>query len=236
MRRRTLPVQPGEVQLIAPPPTIRFFRKLRIRLAAGRDRRRRTDADAERHTAFSRWLLHEALVADTQARLWARDRIRPLAAEAAALEGRTAVVPTMTDAPAPVRPATDAGLAAGALWAQDVRSVHAARAEHQRATAARSADQERLVRLRSQIEAIDAHATEVRAQWRELHQQEVAMYTHARTRRRTAQTSPLPAYPGLPAYPAARRPDDGPGEVLERALRRASNHAAASPGAPVHQP
>lgn len=237
-RLRSFAVHPGEVQLIAPPPTIRFFRKLRIRLAAARDRRRRIDSDVDRHTAYSRWLLHEALLADAQARLWARDRIRPLAAEVAALEDRLGEAPSAPNEPIPSRPDGSLGLTAGALWAQDVRSFHAARAEYERAKAARSADRDRLARLRSEIEAIDGHAVEVRAEWREFHKQEVAMYVHARSRKRSAQTNPLPDYPSLPAYPEVRQIGDG-GDAerfaLEQALTRASNHVGGAPAEPAHQ-
>lgn len=240
MRRlRSFSVHPGEVELIAPPRSIGFVRKFRIRLAAARDRRRRVDADADRHTAFSRLLLHQALGADAQARLWARDRIRPLAVEVAALEDRLSEAPPPQSAAAPARPERAAGITTGVVWAQDVRAANAARAEHERAKGARVADRDRLARLRYEIEAIEGHANEIRAEWREFHRQEVALYIHARSRKRFAQTSPLPDYPELPAYPEIGPIPTGAalGEqsALDRVLARAGNHVDTAPNGPVHQ-
>lgn len=233
MRRRTPSIQPGEVDLTGPYPTIRFWRRLRIRSAGLRDRIRRIQADQDRHTAYSRWLLHESLLGDAQARLWARDRARPLAAQVAVLEGRTREAPSAPGTAVPVRPDRAAGPQQGAVWAQDVREVMACRAEHARAKAAYAEDRDRLAQLRSEIAAIEMHADEVRREWAERFRQEASLYEHGRSRRAALQASPLPPYPGLPADidDAARRLLS----ALERALVSPSNDTPVTAAEPTRQ-
>lgn len=207
--RRSIRVRPGEVDLVGPDPTISFWRRARLRCAALRDRIRRTEADAEMHTAYTRWLAHDAMICDVNATLWAENRIQPLAIEAAGIRERLrAGSPASPPGTVPERPdGPDAQRRA--LWAQDVRALAAARAEHGRARAAFAADRDRMAELRSEIAAIESHAMQVRREWAERFRQEAAFYVHVRSRRRVPQASPLPAYPAI-------EPVDGPAAVDRR--------------------
>lgn len=226
MRHRNIRVRPGEVDLVGPDPTIAFWRRARLRCAALRDRIRRTEADAEHFTAYTRWLAHDAMIRDVNATLWAETHLRPLAVEAAAIRERLrAGSPVAPAGPVPDRPdGADGGRRA--LWAQDLRAAASARAEHGRARASLAADRERLAQLRSEMAAIETHSMQVRREWAERFLAEAAFYTHARSRRRVPQESPLPAYPVI-------EPVDGPAAVDRRRVQAAVPELDPDPATPT---
>lgn len=188
---------PHPLELIGPPDRIGQFRQMRLRSLGLADRAQRVAPDSLGHTPLTRQIQAEVRSHEITADHWATDHKRDLEVERAVIVGRLRRPVDTATAPPPGNPTSDTTSAARVEWAQAERTARAQALATATARAARLRDQDRLAEITATIEEIERDAEHVKARWREHYDQQVAIYTRART----GKDDPRSTMPPYAPYP-----------------------------------
>lgn len=180
-------------ETLAPRRRIGLFRRRRLRSLGLADRAQRVRPDALAHTSVTRQIQAEVRDGEIRVAQWASREKEGLEEE------RSALVEVLRQpieerlASAPPRPEPGADARSRALWAEAKRTAETSRDAVQAAQQVRHDATVRHAAIATAIVKIDEAAAHVRALWRERYDQEVAIYTRARTGK-ADPTADVPAY------------------------------------------
>lgn len=191
--RRQDVVRHHPIEELAPRKRIGLFRQRRLRSLGLADRAQRIQPDSLAHTSATRQIQAEARDGEIRVAQRASREKEDLEKERSALVEMLRQPNEHRIASAPARPEPGADARTRAQWAEVAREATASGAAFQAAQQARRRATVRMAEIAAAVAVIDEAAAHVRARWRERYDQEVAIYTRARTGKADPRAE-MPAY------------------------------------------